>query len=208
MLPSKFSPALLTESSLRHQSKMRRARIERDQRGSGDDDVDREVWLQTLDECSKGWLVGPIPSADIPCDAPVSRRFGLKQKHKVRLIDDFSESSESSVNEAVTVWESPTLHTVDVAASALSIWFGDTLCGSLGPSLVVRTFDLSSVYRQVGLSPKGRNYAYIRVYNPDTHERAYSQAQVLPFGAVRSVHSFLRLARAIWWIGTVGCLVV
>jgi hypothetical protein len=28
---------------------------------------------------------------------------------------------------------------------------------------------------------------------------------VLPFGAVRSVHSFLRLSRAIWWLGTVGC---
>lgn len=27
----------------------------------------------------------------------------------------------------------------------------------------------------------------------------------LPFGAVRSVHAFLRLARAIWWIGVAGC---
>ena len=34
------------------------------------------------------------------------------------------------------------------------------------------------------------------------------QTQVLPFGAVRSVHSFLRLARAIWWLGTVACPLV
>ena len=31
------------------------------------------------------------------------------------------------------------------------------------------------------------------------------QVQVLPFGAIKSVHSFLRLARAIWLLGTVGC---
>ena len=31
---------------------------------------------------------------------------------------------------------------------------------------------------------------------------------MLPFGAVRSVHAFLRLARAIWWIGVVGCKIL
>ena len=31
---------------------------------------------------------------------------------------------------------------------------------------------------------------------------------MLPFGAVKSVHSFWRLARAIWWIGTTACLLV
>ena len=28
---------------------------------------------------------------------------------------------------------------------------------------------------------------------------------VLPFGAIKSVHAFLRLARAIWWLGVVAC---
>lgn len=28
---------------------------------------------------------------------------------------------------------------------------------------------------------------------------------MLRFGAIKSVHSFLRLARAIWWLGVVGC---
>jgi hypothetical protein len=32
-----------------------------------------------------------------------------------------------------------------------------------------------------------------------------NQAVVLPFGAIKSVHSFLRLARAIWWLGVKGC---
>lgn len=75
-------------------------------------------------------------------------------------------------------------------------------------SLQVRTFDLSSAYRQVGLSEQGRRYAYIRVYNPDTETWAYFQALVLLFGAVKSVRPFLRLARSIWWLGAVACLLM
>ena len=203
MLPVKFNPALLTEESLRKQSAMRRPLIERDHKSSGDHEVDLEVWNQTMDECRKGWLSGPFTADDIPHDAPVSKRFGLKQKHKVRLIDDFSESS---VNQAVTVHESPTLHTVDVAAASLAYWFQCRGEVTQNTALQVRTFDLSSAYRQVGLSEQGRRYAYIRVYNPGTKQWAYFQALVLPFGAVKSVHSFLRLARSIWWLGSVACL--
>ena len=134
--------------------------------------------------------------------APISKRFGPRQKHKIRLIDDFSESS---VNQTVMVSESPVLHTVDVACAALSFWFG--LCSAFGvdPSLVARTFDLSSAYRQVGLNAEGRNVASIRVYNPSSRRWAIFQAHVLPTRAVRNVHSFLRLACAVWWIGVVGC---
>ena len=111
MLPVKFTPALLTVDALRSQSKLRRPHVEQDYRSSGDADIDNEVWRQTLEERDKGWLLGPIPFEQIPQDAPVSRRFGLRQRHKVRLTDDFSESS---VNQAVTVFETPLLHTVDI----------------------------------------------------------------------------------------------
>jgi hypothetical protein len=149
--------------------------------------------------------MGPIPFEQIPQDAPVSRRFGLRQRHKVRLIDDFSESS---VNQAVTVFETPLLHTVDIAAATLIFWLRGCKNLQRAASLMVRTFDLSSAYRQVGLSPAGRAFSYIRVLCPATGTWAFFQAQVLPFGAVKSVHSFLRLARAIWWIGTTACFLV
>ena len=42
------------------------------------------------------------------------------------------------------------------------------------------------------------------VYNPSTRKGELFQCLALPFGAVRSVHSFLRLARAVWYIGVVG----
>lgn len=70
---------------------------------------------------------------------------------------------------------------------------------------MARTFDLSSAYRQVGLNKLGRDVSYIRVYNPEEGCMVVFQVQVLPFVAIKSVHSFLRLARAIWWLGTVGC---
>ena len=70
---------------------------------------------------------------------------------------------------------------------------------------MARTFDLSSAYRQVGLNKLGRDVSYIRVYNPEEGCMVVFQVQVLPFVAIKSVHSFLRLARAIWWPGTVGC---
>ena len=134
--------------------------------------------------------------------AAISKCFGLRQKHKIELIDDFSESA---VNQTVLVSESPVLHTVDVACVALSFWFG--LCHELSiePALVARTFDLSSAYRQVGLNLEGRSVAYVRVCYPHAKRGDIFQAQVLPFGAVKSVHSFERLARAVWWLGVAGC---
>lgn len=116
--------------------------------------------------------------------------------------------SESSANQAVMVSETPVLHTVDVACAALAYWF--SLCSELhlDSSLVARTFDLSSAYRQVGLNSEGRSVGYVRVYDPEERCWKIFQAQVLPFGAVKSVHSFLRLARAVWWMGVVGCLLM
>ena len=205
MLPSKFVPALITEQDLRTQSLMRRPLIEADYKGSGDLEVDKEVWKQTLQECERGWLAGPLTADEVPKDAPVSKRFGWRQRHKIRLIDDFSESA---VNQSVTVSESPTLHTVDVACAILACWFGDSLENKKKPDLQVKTFDLASAYRQVALSESGRAVAYIRVFDPSSGKWAYFQAKVLPFGAVKSVHSFLRMARAIWWLGTVACWLV
>ena len=159
MLPFKFTPALLTSDALELQSELRRSQILAEARGSGDVDIDAEVWRQTMDEVEKGWLKGPIELEDVPNGAPISRRFGLRQKHKVRLIDDFSESS---VNGTVSVFESPVLHTVDVACAAIMHWFSCSKDAGCDPELLARTFDLSSAYRQVGLSRAGREMAHLR----------------------------------------------
>jgi len=97
------------------------------------------------------------------------------------------------------------LHTVDVACATLVLWFNACVEAKISPELLVRTFDLKSAYRQVGLSPSGRDYACLRVFDPSIGKVRFFRSSVLPFGAVRSVHSFLRLSRAIWWVGVKGC---
>lgn len=118
------------------------------------------------------------------------------------MIDDLSMSG---VNSCVTAFESPLLRTVDVAAAVLAMWL--SLCDAkfLDPTLKARAFDLSSAYKQVGLSETGRQFSYIGVYDPVDKRTKFFFATVLPFGAVKSVHSFLRLARAVWWVGVLGC---
>jgi len=113
----------------------------------------------------------------------------------VRLSDDYTELS---VNDTVNLYEAPVLHTVDVACAVLTYWFSSAKETSTDPTLLAHTFDLSSAYRQVGLNEQRREVSYIRVYNPEKGCMMVFQALVLPFGAKKSVHSFLRLARAIW----------
>ena len=119
----------------------------------------------------------------------------------MRLIDDFTDSG---INSCVLVSESPLLHTVDVASAMLTLWFKKCSDAGHSPQLATRTFDLKSAYRQLGLSAEGRAQAVLKVFDPTDQRVKLFRANVLPFGAVRSVHSFLRVARAIWWIGVFG----
>ena len=64
--------------------------------------------------------------------------------------------------------------------------------------LVSRTYDLKSAYRRSGSAKR------VAVYDPHSKTTKLFRLRVLPFGAVRSVHSFLRLARALWFVGTKG----
>lgn len=203
MLPGKVVPALSTLEELEQNAKRIRGKVENDSRGSGDPEVDRQVWIKTMDEVEAGWLVGPLKNHEVPQEHSISRRFGLVQKRgKLRLIDDYTESG---VNSCVTSVEMPVLHTVDVAGAVLVQWFSACMDAGFSPQLVVRTFDLKSAYRQVGLSPRGRDYACLRVFDPSIGRVRFFRSVVLPFGAIRSVHAFLRLSRALWWIGVVGC---
>ena len=51
----------------------------------------------------------------------MSKRLGLRQTHKVPLINDFSEFA---VNQTLSVHETPVLHTVDVACCSNFLFVG------------------------------------------------------------------------------------
>lgn len=106
------------------------------------------VYDKTLEEVSSGWAVGPLKLEDMPEHCVLSRRFGLRQPNKIRLIDDLSGSF---VNSSVQSEESPKPHTTDVVAAIALELLKKCDCQVLG-----RAFDLKSAYRQLGIHPDSR----------------------------------------------------
>ena len=110
-----FRPAKLTVEQLVKGASASRKAIINSTKSQGDA-LDKIVLSTTLVEVDRGWLSGPIERSQLPEDAIVSRRFGLEQPNKVRLIDDFTASG---INLTVQAGESPKPHTVDVDAGVL-----------------------------------------------------------------------------------------
>ena len=195
-----FKPALLTTSELEEQASSSNQVIFRSVRSSGDYEVDETVFQKTLEERDSGWLRGPLPFSELVKGCVLSRRFGLKQTNKVRLIDDLSKSK---INSTVQTPEAPRPHSTDVvAAMVLAL-----LQGSSGSRVLGKTFDLKSAYRQLGIHPNSLKYSYISCFDPQSRRPAIFQMLAVPFGGSRSVYSFLRIVRVIWWIAC-KCLAV
>lgn len=165
-------------------------------RSSGDTEIDETVLQKTMEKLECGWLEGPIPESELPDDAVVSCRFGIRQSSgdavKIRLIDD---SSASGVNDTVQVESATKLHTLDVAAAL------ELLKVSSDQQWLGKTIDLSSAYRQLGILPSSRWVSYVAVFDPKSKKPLIFAMLALPFGASNSVYSFLRVAHSLWWLG-------
>lgn len=119
------------------------------------EEVERSIWLQTLEEVKSGILEGPIPLNTIPGDTPLNRRFGVVQGPKIRCVDDFSKSG---VNACAQTSESPKPHTLDVVAGLCSKILG---CKNSFGEWLGRVFDLKSAYRQCAVHPE----SYLCLHN-------------------------------------------
>lgn len=188
-----FKPASLSVSELLANSPEVNRKIFFSSRSSGDAAVDQTVYEKTLEERDEGWLRGPISFESLPEGSVLSRRFGLKQPNKIRLIDDLSGSF---INSTVQSNATPRPHTTDVAAS-LALGFLEKYNGSV----LGKTFDLQSAYRQLCISEDSLPFSYIVCFNPHTRKPEIFQMLAAPFGATRSVFSFLRISKCLWWLG-------
>ena len=101
------------------------------------------------------------------------------------------------MNLAVQVTESPKPHTIDLLSSVMVEAM--TECKG-GDPWVIRTFDLHDAYRQCAVSPASSKFAHIAVRNPSSGEAAIFRMLALPFGSIKSVHSFLRVAHSVCFI--------
>ena len=166
---------------------------------SGDKEIDLSLFAATLKEVEKGFILGPIDKEDLPARSTLTKRFPVKQKNKVRPIDDYKASL---VNFAVTQNEGVTIHTIDHIASMIAFWMRS---GSLSTSdgLVAKCWDLSDAYKQVPLSDEAFHlHSYLAVYDPDCSSAKIFKQCVLPFGSIASVTAFLRVSLALWKVGS------
>ena len=104
------------------------------------------------------------------------------------------------VNDACAVLESPSLHTIDISAALYDQFTQGDLAAD-NRRMLARSFDLKSAYRQMFLAEPERRHAFLSVFCPIDRTYKFFQSVALPFGSVQSVYSFLRISRAIWFLG-------
>ena len=188
-----FKAAEISTEQLKLGAKSRNKSIVFGVRSSGDKEVDDTVFQKTLEERDSGWLRGPLHLDDLEEGAVISRRFGLRQSSKIRLIDDLSGSM---VNMTVQCNETPRPHTTDVIASVVLSMLENFTGDAVG-----KTFDLKSAYRQLGIRESSLPFSYVACFDSIKRQPAIFQMLAVPFGATRAVYSFLRIAKFLWWIG-------
>ena len=191
---TKFRPAKRTVENLASCAPAIREAILNSIRSQGEE-VDAEVLRQTKAEVDKGWATGPIKVEHLPPGSIISRRFGLVQPNKTRLIDDLSASG---INDTVQAEETPTPHTVDVAAGMIA----SAMRHLPGKQHKGRAYDLVSAYRQLAVSDESRWASYVALWDHEKRDVAVFALHALPFGASRSVFSFLRVIHSVWYLGT------
>ena len=85
----KFRPASMTCEDLRKVSELSRSVIIESLQSSGDPELDRGLFEATMKEVEKGFLEGPVCRSSLPPGSTLTKRFPVKQKNKVRPIDDY-----------------------------------------------------------------------------------------------------------------------
>ena len=124
-----------------------------------------------------------------------AKRFGLQQKNKIRVIDD---CSVCGLNAACGVKERFKIHAIDEMCAYIG-WVFSRFKGGQKPSIIGKTFDLKSAYRQFCISEEDRRLVRIMVYDVENESPVTFGLNVLPFGAVGSVAGFLRVSLQLAW---------
>ncbi|CAE7244255.1 unnamed protein product, partial [Symbiodinium sp. KB8] len=114
VFPKRLRPPALTKDELLAQSAYRTPLTVSSIAKGAKDDVARAAWSETKAEIEKGWIF--LDSSYDPLRIILSRRFGLQQRDKTRVIDD---GKASGLNLLCGLIEHFTLHGVDVIAATL-----------------------------------------------------------------------------------------
>ena len=166
--------------------------------GTENSDLMNAAWNETLEELKKEWIWQDDSKTFEGLS--LTHRFGLQQKKKVRVIDNFKTSG---INATCGMPEKQKLYGLDFLATTLvrsfTIEQGVAKFGMKG-----KTFDLSSAYKQFPVHQDDRRIIRIAVPVPDKHQCQVFGLNALPFGATGSVAGFLRVSTAVFHLLTLG----
>eukprot|EP00971_Amphidinium_carterae_P114468 2268135-Amphidinium_carterae.1 len=152
-------------------------------------------------------------------DFVLNRRFPLRQRTKLRPIDDYSESN---VNAAYATPFKLDFTDVDTLAVAVGL-IADLVTGArrevtlrdgsiravrvhrawMSEEWLGQTLDLAHAYKQLGVKPSARWTSVGGIFSPYTKGAEYFIQSTLPFGAGAAVDGFNRASRSLWMIGVV-----
>eukprot|EP00971_Amphidinium_carterae_P343270 6482926-Amphidinium_carterae.2 len=163
-----------------------------------DKDEDQELWQITCDERELGWL-SPEMSVEeaiqkLGRHCVPARRFSVRQKEKVRPIDDYSVSL---CNDLIRVHEKPFVQSLDVLVAQTRLLQHSMLSSKRSARLKGRSLDLDAAFRQLPVDPASAFAACVSLWSPSRLCPVVFEQRALPFGSVVSVHAFCRLSEAI-----------
>ena len=196
--PSSLKRPSRSMDAVRNMAKGLNRNITKQVASSLDADLAAEVWELTKEELDKGWAW-----LDEGCDFEqhvLAKRFGLRQGAKTRLIDD---CSVGGFNSTCGSTEKLRIHAIDEMAAYIA-WCLAYLGEAAMDGVVGKTYDLRNAYKQYGVCAEDRSLLRIAFWNPEVSQVQFLGLNALPFGAIGSVNSFLRISMAIWYIGLRG----
>ena len=117
------------------------------------------TWEETCKELKEGWMEVDHSSG---AGAAWAMRFGLQQKEKLRVIDDFSVAG---VNQTTGFREKLKIFGIDDIAALLAYSL-DSNVNEIHPRLLGKTIDLRSAYKQFGICSADRERIRVATCDP------------------------------------------
>ena len=197
IFPKEFRPPSMDTSTLESISKGLNQHVKTKVIAAAGGELSEATWIETQKELAEGWM-----EID-PCDgegAAWAMRFGLQQKDKIRVIDDFSIAG---VNQTTGLHERLKIFGIDDIAAMLAYSL-DSCQQSNHPQLVGKTIDLKSAYKQFGICAEDRTRIRVATSEATSKNFILLLVNALPFGATGSVAAFLRISMFIWYVGVIG----
>ena len=196
IFPKDVKEPSLDVGTLESLSKGMNAHVKSKVLAAGSNDMSAVTWAETNKELEEGWMEIDPGQGD---NAAWAMRFGLQQKEKVRVIDDFSIAG---VNQTTGMNERLKIFGIDDSA-ALPAHSLDSNGDKHHPRMLGKTIDLRSAYKQFGICSADRERIRVATCEPSASELVLL-VNSLPFGATGSVAAFLRISMFLWYVGMAG----